>query len=88
MTQYYKIVENGLIVGIGTNGNDEVAETDEAEYNELLTLFRSAPVAPVGYVYLLRDDPREWVLVELPEEPDPELTDDETLQIILGGGDA
>ena len=26
MTQYYKIVENGLIVGIGTNGNDEVAE--------------------------------------------------------------
>jgi len=86
MTAFYKIVDNGYVAAIGTNGNDSVTEITEAEYNNLLSLIRSAPSAPDGFQYRLRADTLEWELVELPEPQDEELTADEALDIILGGG--
>ena len=80
MTDFYKIVENGYINGIGTNGigtnsPDTVTEISETEYNEILSIIRSAPVAPDGYCYRLTEE-LEWVLEHLPPET---FTEDEAL---------
>ena len=88
MTEFYKAVDNGYIIGVGTNGNDSAAAITEAEYNEILSAIQTAPVAPDGYVYKLRADTLEWELVELPPVEDEELSDSEALDIILGGEEA
>lgn len=75
MIAYYKVVENGYIVGIGTNGNDTVTEITEAEYNEILSVIHSAPVAPEGYIYKLTEG-LEWELVEYHPEPGPVTEED------------
>lgn len=80
---YFKVTENGYILTIGTRIAGE--EITEAEYNEVLSALLSAPSALSGYVYRLRADTLEWELVELPPEPDPELTDEELVEILLGG---
>lgn len=87
MTAFYKVVESGYIVGFGTNGADNVTAITEDEYNELAEMFATRPTAPEGYAYMIQDDPREWVMVEMPPDPDPELTDAEALEILLGGVD-
>lgn len=86
MTAYYKVVEGGFVVGFGTNGGDGVTAIAEAEYVELQTVFADRPTAPEGYAYMIQDDPREWVMVELPHE-DPDLTADEAMEILLGGAE-
>ena len=88
MTAFYKIVEDSYIVGFGTNGGGEVSAITEDEYNDLTEMFATRPTAPNGYAYMIQNDPREWVLVELQPDPDPELTDAEALEILLGGGEA
>lgn len=84
MTDFYKQVESGYIVGIGTNGSDAVEEITAEEYEEILTALRDKPTAPSGYAYRLTEA-LEWELVELPPEPEPELTAEEALEILLGG---
>lgn len=85
MIPYYKVIENGYIIGIGTNGPDTSDGITEAEYNEILTAIRSAPAAPDGYAYLLRADTLEWELVEEPvEDPDAEISDYEQELADLG----
>ncbi len=86
MTDFYKIVdEDGHVSGFGTNGEDSMTEITEAEYNALAAMFAERPTAPDGYFYAIHDNPREWVLVELPPD-DPDLDDAEALEILLGGG--
>ena len=87
MTDFYKQIENGYIVGIGTNGPDNMPAVTEEEYGELLSVIRDAPTAPDGYTYMLTADTLTWELVELPPAPpEPEeLTADEALDILLGG---
>lgn len=85
MTAFYKIVENGFATGFGTNGGDDVTGITETEYNALLEMFAARPTAPDGYAYRLQDDPREWVLVEMPPDPDEDIDDAEALEILLGG---
>lgn len=84
MNSFYKIVDNGFIIGFGTNGSADTTKITKTEYNSLISFFKSRPVAPAGKTYMMRDDPREWVLVDLPSLPD-EITDSEALEIILGG---
>lgn len=86
MTAYYKVVKDGYVNGFGTNGGNKVTEITEAEVNALSEMLDARPTAPEGYTYRIQDDPREWVLVELPPE-DPELTDGEALEILLGGAE-
>lgn len=83
---YNKTLADGYILGIGTG--DYAAPISENEYNEILALIRNRPTAPEGFVYKLRADTLEWDLVELPPEPEPELSDEEVLEILLGGGEA
>lgn len=85
MTDFYKIVSGGYITGFGTNGSDNVTAITEAEYNDLSEMFAARPTAPEGYAYMIQDDPREWVLVELPPDPDEDIDDSEALEILLGG---
>ena len=80
---FYKIIENGYIATIGTgNGGEEITET---QYIEILSMLRNTPTATDGFAYRLTDE-LEWELYELPEEADPDLTAEEALDIILGGG--
>ena len=84
MTAFYKIVENGFVTGVGTNGNDEVTEIMEAQYLEILSVIHNKPTAEEGYAYLLRDDTLEWELVELTPEPEEEIDPNEALKILFG----
>ena len=58
------------------------------KYNEILTLLRNRPTAPDGYGYRLTES-LDWELYELTPveaEEDPELSDEEALDIIVNGG--
>lgn len=83
--RYYKRIENGLLLCIGT-GLGGIEITAE-EYNTLLGLIYNKPTAPEGYEYCINDD-NEYVLVEAPvieADDDDELTEDEAFAIIIGG---
>lgn len=63
-------------------------EITAAKYNEIMGLLRNRPTVPDGYGYRLTES-LEWELYELPPvevEEDPELSDSETLEIIVNGG--
>lgn len=82
---YYKVIEDGYIVAIGTGyGGMEI--TIE-EYSKLSTYIQNRPTPPEGYDYRLRDD-LTWEEYELPpiDPADDEISADEALAIILGGG--
>lgn len=85
---FYKNIINSYIESISTGAGAE--EIEESEYRSLLSMIQNCPAPPLGYAYRLRADTLEWELVELPPmpDPDPELTDEEALAIILGGGEA
>lgn len=79
---YGKIVIDGYVCAVTTGGG---AEITESEYNEILSAIQSKPADQNGYQNKLRADNLEWELVELPPEPEPELTAEEALEILLGG---
>lgn len=55
------------------------------EYVEILAMLRNPPIATEGYGYRLTEG-LEWELFELPPaDPDPELSAEEALAIMLGG---
>ena len=81
--RYYKQIENGYLLSIGTGPGGE--EITAEEYENILTIIRSRPTAEVGYGYRLKTD-LAWELVELPPvSEDEEISADEALKIILGG---
>lgn len=81
--KYCKIVENDYIVCIGTDISGE--EISCEEYEHILSVIQSAPKAEVGFQYKLKTD-FTWELVEVPQmDTDPEITEYEALDIILGG---
>ena len=80
----YKIVAGGYIlcIGIGYMGTP----ISDEEYGKILDMLQNSPVAPEGWAYRLTEG-LQWELYELPAaDPDPELTAEEALDIILGGG--
>lgn len=79
--RYYKVIFNEYILAVGTgNGGEEITET---EYNEIHSVIQNRP-AQDGYGYRLKTD-LTWEQYELPVEEDPELTEEEALDILLGG---
>ena len=58
-------------------------EITETEYNRIKSIVSNRPTAPDGFAYRLTAE-MEWELYELDLE-DPELTEAEVLDIILGG---
>jgi len=67
--RYYKTIDSGYIISIGTgNGGTEITE---AEYAEILTAIRNKPTAREGFDYRLKTD-MTWEEYELPPvEPEP-----------------
>lgn len=57
----------------------------QQEYKRVKTIVNQKPTPPEGYGYRLTDE-LAWELYELPQEADPELTAEEALDIIVGGG--
>ena len=81
--RYYKQIENEELVAIGTGSDGE--EITKEEYENILSVIRDRPTPEAGYDYRLKAD-LTWELVELPpEDEDPEISDSEVLNIILGG---
>lgn len=86
MVKFYKNLDGDYITLIGT-GNGDVEITQE-EYDQILSVIRSRPVAEPGYMYKLKTD-LTWERVEAPTvETDPEISDSEALEIITGGVEA
>lgn len=83
--RYYKQINDSVITAIGTGFNG--TEITESEYNEIFTIIRNRPRAD-GKGYRLKTD-LIWEEYDLPPEPEPsdenEITDDEALNILLGG---
>ena len=82
MEKYYKKIAGDYIAAIGTGIGD--TEITQEEYDHILSVIRSCPVAEPGYMYKLKTD-LTWELVEAPEVPvSDEISDQEALDIILG----
>lgn len=84
--RYYKLKNGDYLLSVGTgNGGEEITET---EYDNIMDVIRSGPTAPEGYGYRMKSD-LTWELWELPvtpEDADHEITAEEALDIIVGGG--
>lgn len=83
--RYEKIIENGYISSCVCcfNGNEAEGNISKSEYDAISAILLSAPTAPDGYSYRLKED-LTWELYELPVVEE-ELTAEEALSIILGG---
>lgn len=69
MERYYKQIEDGYLVAIGTGpGNEEITKE---EYDHILSMIRSCPAAEQGYMYRLEAD-LTWELTEAPVIPEEE----------------
>ena len=83
MDRFFKNIEDGYLISISTGTGQEEITMDE--YEQILSVIRNCPTPEAGYDYRLKAD-LTWELVELPpEDEDPELSDAEALDIILGG---
>ena len=81
--RYYKQIDNGYILAIGTgNGGEEITE---AEYDEIMTVIRNCPKRE-GYGYRLKTD-LTWEEYEdptPPPDPSEEVSGDEVLDALEG----
>lgn len=85
MNRYYKQIDGDYLIAIGTGpGGEEIAEE---EYDEIMAVIRSCPADEPGYTHRLKAD-LTWEQVEAPviPEDEQEISDEQALEIILGGG--
>lgn len=81
--RYYKLIENGYIIGIGKGAGGEAISVEE--YSEILSVIRSKPEAEAGYDYWLKED-LTWEMVEVPtiDIDGEEINGDELLSMLEG----
>ena len=81
--RYYKNVDNGYILAIGTgNGGTEITE---AEYNKILSVIQTRPQSTETTDYKLRVN-LTWESYDIEPEPEEdEIDESEALEILLGG---
>ena len=75
------IVKNGYVIAV---------QESDADYDVIMQKISNKPQDTEGHIYRLRSDNYEWELVELPPEPepDPNISAEEALSILLGGVEA
>lgn len=79
---YYKKGSTYMASKSEVSGADVISKE---EYERIKAIVNQRPMPPDGYGYRLTAD-LSWELYELPKEADPELTAEEALNIITGGG--
>lgn len=83
--RYYKQITDNYLIAIGTGPGG--LEINKDEYNQIMAIIQSRPIAD-GKGYKLKTD-LTWEEYDLPPEPEPsdedELSDAEALSILLGG---
>lgn len=81
--RYYKLIDNGYILSIGTGyGGTEITES---EYNEILSVIRNRPQETAEIGYRLKTD-LTWESYEKEPEPEPtEIDETEAFNILIGG---
>lgn len=85
MRYFVQYGKKNHIIAIGTGyGGTEITE---AEYNEIMAIIQNCPTAE-GKGYRLKAD-LTWEEYDLPPEPEPsdddEISNDEAINILLGG---
>ena len=85
MKRYYKNIEDGYLIAIGTGPGGE--EITQEEYDEILAVINDRPADEPGYTHRLKPD-LTWEQVAAPviPEDEQEISDEQALDIILGGG--
>ena len=84
---YYKIIDGGYVLSIGTTDRQAENEITEEEYNAILSAIRTKPPATETTDYRLRED-LTWEAYQIdPPDPDPEINDEELLDILMGGAE-
>ena len=81
--EYYKQIENGYIISIGTGAGD--TEITEAEYDEIMSVIQNKPVRE-GYGYRLKTDLtwEEYENPTPPPDPSEEVSADEIADALEG----
>lgn len=80
--RYFKQIENGYILAIGTGGGG-VAITEQ-EYNEIMSVIQQKPPRTETTDFRLKVD-LTWEEYEVPPEPpEGDIDDAEALNILLG----
>ena len=83
--RYYKLIEDGYIIMIGTGGGG--TEITEDEYNRIKAVIAAKPERTGTTDYRLKPD-LTWEAYEREPEPeDDELSPEEALDILLGGAE-
>lgn len=82
--RYYKHIENGYILAIGTGGGG--TEITKTEYNEIMFVIQNKPAKTETTDYHLKED-LTWDAFEVePVDPaEEELGAEEDLEILMGG---
>jgi len=79
---FFKAKNGDYVVSVNTINQVENGNITEAEYIQLVDLFRNLPT---GKVILETDGVFSYVDDPNPPDPDPEIDDSEALTILLGG---
>lgn len=83
--RYYKHIQNGFIVAIGTGGGG--VEITESEYESIMAVIQSKPARTETTDYHLTES-LEWVEYERIDPPDEsEPSAEELVKILLGDAD-
>ena len=85
--RFYKDIQDGYIVAIGTGGSG--VEITEAEYEFILAVIQNKPARTETTDYHLLENLtwQEYERIDPQPDDDEEAAPDEVLQILLGGGD-
>lgn len=81
--RYYKDIENGYIIAIGT-GDGGGTEIAEEEYNTIMSVIRQKPPRADTTDYRLKEDLTWEEYYRPPDEAEIEADSDEALDILLG----
>ena len=79
--QYYKTVNDEILVSIGTINADGDGNITAEEYAELLAMIRQMPEGK----NIHDNGDGTYSYVDAPPVPEPEIDDSEALEILLGG---
>lgn len=83
--RYYKTIDNGYITAIGTGGGG--VEVTEAEYNRIMAVIQTKQERTETTDYRLKTDLTWEAYTVEPPVDDEEISDEEALDILLGGAE-